>query len=682
MFSGRLKGAYQRLPTAELEQRWHRARMSRSIMRFVCFALIALLAFMMLGLVRMSMDSTKHVEELLAAKNAGLDWHGFPLLQNYFRGLRYLVREQANTPEYPEKGEVITVTNPEFDSYAFSPYPLYDSREYLEKYEPVKECFLFENSTVRIPPVQSYRGIPSGFPDPLIGSYSILGLDSDTCFDRFGRFGPYGYGYPVKKGGNGLGLKGHRTCSEKVWKNVPAVDYSKVDWADAQARCAAANTRRFREPHAQHAAPISDISKKNRTAIIIRTWHTYNYRPEDIMNLRALVAELSLHSAGEYSIHLLVHMKDHNIPIWASDDIYQKALNDSVPAEFRGLATLWSEAQMELLYPGLNETNFKDLPVHGVYRSSWMPLQYFAYNHPEYDFFWNWELDVRYTGHFYDLFEKIATWARIQPRKGLWERSGRFYIPEVHGTWKNYSDMVTLQTERLALRRGYKKSTAQFVWGPVKFHDSDKLDRQGDPSPPWPYEQDRNEWGVGEDADVIVLNPIFDPEESGWGLTDDTTGYNDWDYPKPPRRTAIVATSRLSRRLLLKMHMETAVLRHSMTTEMWPLTVSLHHSLKAVYAPHPFYVDRKWPLEYANHVFNGGADLVPGGSNRHIFGEAQIHNLGGVSWYYNAFFPQQLWRRWLGYIVEDQGGERFEMGKESGGRMCLRSMLLHPVKDG
>jgi len=31
-----------------------------------------------------------------------------------------------------------------------------------------------------------------------------------------------------------------------------------------------------------------------------------------------------------------------------------------------------------------------------------MPMQYFAYQHPEYDFFWNWEMDIRNTGHWYD----------------------------------------------------------------------------------------------------------------------------------------------------------------------------------------------------------------------------------------------------------------------------------------
>jgi hypothetical protein len=50
-----------------------------------------------------------------------------------------------------------------------------------------------------------------------------------------------------------------------------------------------------------------------------------------------------------------------------------------------------------------------------------MPMQYFAYQHPEYDYYWNWEMDARNTGHWYHLFDKVTQWAQKQPRKGLWE---------------------------------------------------------------------------------------------------------------------------------------------------------------------------------------------------------------------------------------------------------------------
>jgi len=43
-------------------------------------------------------------------------------------------------------------------------------------------------------------------------------------------------------------------------------------------------------------------------------------------------------------------------------------------------------------------------------------------------------------------------------------------------------------------------------------------------------------------------------------------------------------------------------------------------------------------------------------------------------------FAGRLWRRWLGYKTVDGGGATEELRRDSGGRMCVRSMLLHPVK--
>lgn len=61
-----------------------------------------------------------------------------------------------------------------------------------------------------------------------------------------------------------------------------------------------------------------------------------------------------------------------------------------------------------------------------------------------------------------------------------------------------------------------------------------------------------------------------------------------------------------------------------------------------------------------------------------MFGDRE-HNFRGTSWYYNAGFPSNLWRRWLGYRVDNAGGEEEEVAGE--GRMCLPGMLLHPVKN-
>jgi hypothetical protein len=198
--------------------------------------------------------------------------------------------------------------------------------------------------------------------------------------------------------------------------------------------------------------------------------------------------------------------------------------------------------------------------------------------------------------------------------------------------------------------------------------------------------------GVGEDADLITLNPLFDTDESGWVFAADVTGY-ETALPKPPRRCSIVTASRLSHRLLSIMHEETWRFHHSMFSEMFPPTMAFHHSLKAVYAPHPVFLDREWPQTEIEKAFNGGKDHSSSGHGS-PFDINNEHNHKGTSWYYNSEFAGLLWRRWLGYAQKDgrgDGGGRAGEGVEHGGReeeenptgsgrLCLRSMLVHPIK--
>jgi Protein of unknown function (DUF3405) len=407
--------------------------------------------------------------------------------------------------------------------------------------------------------------------------------------------------------------------------------------------------------------------------------------------LRSIISELSLLSGGEYVVHFLIQVHDDNAPIWSDDESYDRFLRDALPEEFRGMGTLWTERQMGLIYGGLEETWTRDLPVHGVYRSTFMPLQYFAHQHPEYDFFWNWEMDVRNTGHWYHLVDEVAKWAKAQPRKFLWERNSRFYVPSQHGSWGDFSQLAKFQTEYgtssanniwSGLKAGGKKTPGEKlegdrpVWGPERPLD-DNVEFETDPVPPTSHEQDKYSWGVGEDADLITFNPIFDPDGTEWLLSEDTSGYNK-ERGQPPRRAAIITLSRLSKKLLTTMHRETSLNRHTMFSEMWPASCALHHGLKAVYAPHSEYLDRRWPTNYLASIFNGGRNGASGGARTSVWSESRIHNFQGTTWYYNAVFPETLWNRWLGYKYRDEGGEAFEVNGE--GRMCLPAMILHPIK--
>lgn len=715
-------------------------RVPQRIMRWLCFGLFFALIVFILVLFRFTISASVSkvaVELPKVGTPKPPTWESFPFLNRYEGGLTSLVSRKDNVPEYPGNGGS-ALPAPEgeganketnqlasrdlkasMESSAFNPYPDYHSKEYIQKYGEKHECFLDKEASIHIPAVQSFPGVPKGFPDPVMGSNTILGIRDDMCFDRFGRLGPYGLGYGVKKGGIGAGLEGHRDGADRIWEDAPPVDYRHVNWGEAQQRCAAANEHRFKdlpEPKFNRfvSLPVGldgvkgqshdEANKKSkpgtdrlpRTAVVIRTWHDFKYTPEDILYLRSLISELSLASGGEYTVHFLVHVKDNHVQIWSDDETYQRVLNEALPEEFRGMGTLWSEDQMSLIYPALEETWERGLPIHGVYRSTYMPMQYFAYQHPEYDYFWNWEMDARYTGHWYHLFDKVGEWAKKQPRKGLWERNGRFYVPDVHGSWEDFKQMVRVQTEigtnspnnmwsvvkpgsdgAVRDSSGMRTQGDKSIWGPERPDERDIFEVEGEGIPPTTMDKDQYQWGVGEDADLIVFNPLYDPDSTTWILRNDVTGYNR-DNGMPPRRTAIITASRISRKLLTTMHRETALRRHSMFSEMWPATTALHHGFKAVYVPHAVYVDRRWPTKYLESVFNAGRNGASGGARTSIFGDRE-HNFRGTTWFYSAGFSPNVWRRWLGMRVDNDGGEQREMAGE--GRMCLPPMLLHPVKD-
>ena len=568
------------------------------------------------------------------------------------------------------------------DTTAFT--PVHDAEGGVAR----KQCFLDAAEQLVVPQLQMHSGVPQGMPDPVLGSYDMFGLENSGCFDRYGRLGPYGLGYSEQYGGTGTGLEGEglEEAMKGVWRDSLEIDYAQVNWTDAQARCALKNADRFTNATA-------DNGVMPRTAVLIRTWHDFEYDAEDILHLRAMINELALQSGGEYIVHFLIHVRDDNLQIWADENVHQQILNDSLPAEFRGMGTLWSERQMGLVYGGLADSMYRDLPVHGVYRSSFMPVHYFAHKNPEFDFFWQWEMDVRYIGHYYHLFDKLASWSKKQPRKGLWERNSRFYVPSEHGSWEDFSHTVRVQTEHGTASRGnmYHKMTKDPkhpddvlnkpetpVWGPLRpSQEEDRFEPENDIQPPTTLAEDKYVWGVGEEADLITLNPIFDPDQTNWLLSKDVTGYNT-SGGLPPRRAAIVTTSRLSRRLLETMHRETTLARHTMFSEMWPASCALHHGYKAVYAPHPVYIDRRWPTSYLAAIYNNGRNGAAGGARTSVFSDERQHNFLGTTWYYHAGFPGNLWKRWLGYKVDNDGGEEEEKAGE--GRMCLPSMLLHPVK--
>ncbi|KAJ9612237.1 hypothetical protein H2200_003834 [Cladophialophora chaetospira] len=624
-------------------------------------------------------------------------WQTFRPEQGYFEGLRKLVSTQLGR----EPGGSSSPS--EYGTAYPEPVKYHPYRTNLESQTlPAEPCFLNEESKLLPPSLWAYNGVPESAPEPLLGSHDALGLNKDVCFDRYGRYAAYGFGQDADEGGTGFGIHGDMNGTELTLNKESSIDWRKIDLSRAQRICAEKNRHRFSRPastytddafhHAENwpnatSLPATDDTPSSqthphvpRTAIVLRLWDQYQWTNYSHLYIRSLISELNLNSGAEYDIHMLIQVKD-NSPIWASDQVYNSVLERVVTPEYRSLATLWNEDLMRLLYPGPFEPQFnRPGPIHSVGRSMHMALQWFATHHPEYDFFWNWEMDLRYVGHWYELFDRVDKWAEKQPRRGLWERTARFYIPRAHGDWGSFVQ----DTETRALN-----GSDALVSGPQTFPNweednrtavfgSDYHTKFSFPNPPSDTD---STWGTGEPADYITLLPQFDPAGTFWIFRADVSGYST-DLPIPPRRASIVTASRFSARLLRIMHTETFRARHSMCGEMFPASMALHHGLKSVFAPHPMYFSRVWnDSAYVDGVFNSNPTTgSSGGNSESVFSEIPQHNFRGGTYYYDSGFSGRLWRRWLGYKEMGAGGEREERDEKGSGRMCLRSVLLHPVK--
>jgi hypothetical protein len=398
--------------------------------------------------------------------------------------------------------------------------------------------------------------------------------------------------------------------------------------------------------------------KEERTALLIRTYTGKEYSENDLQIIRSLVTELSLRTGGQYQVFMFVQVKDNSYAIWESEDTYEYVLQSNVPREFWDMTVLWNDDATQSTYPKLGS---KQATVHVA---QWLSVQKFAQEFPEFDYVWNWELDSRVTGHHYEFLEKLVSFAKKQPRRGLWERNERYYIPSVHG---DYDTDFRKEVEGHAVNGS--------VWGPPELPFISPIG----PKPPVEKpEDDDYTWGVGEDADLITVAPIFNPINSSWIGAADVWGYNDSSHPSSslPRRTTIITQSRVSKRLLDIMHVENLRGNH-VFSEMTTQTVALLHGLKAVYAPMPIFFDQPWSGKRLEKWFNGGLNGESGGIGS-AMGWGREGRFGGSTWYFRANPPQRLYTNWMGWEDTGMGGPDWE---DVHGRPCLPPMLLHPIKD-
>ncbi|KAK0826479.1 hypothetical protein LTR73_006344 [Friedmanniomyces endolithicus] len=412
-------------------------------------------------------------------------WEGFKWDNDYYlkNGIKKLTKEQPHVQPFP-----------------YLPYPAYNTpewkAEWLGKHVPCEGARgrLLNDSLEDI--ATAWSLIPHGYPAAILGDAIAVNADGSHCFDRYNRFGPYGYG------------QGERGEVEGWQRPVVKPDWSSVRWDQLQEQCLESNRERYaanaRQPTLLHPDTSFPVSAKReqpskrmtpayhpRTAVLLRTWQGYDYTENDLQAIRAMITELSLFSGA---------VGDHGVNVTSNPQVYADILSESVPREFRSIAVLWDEELLQSLYPDVGDWSVK--------WHQYMPVQWFSETHEEFDFIWNLEPDTRFTGNYYQFLESLSAFAKETPRKYLWERNQRYYIPSAG----SFSDFVlnTVETVETGMREGMMTP----VWGPQPYSPTEQTPLGS--APPTSEKDDQFVWGGGDEADLITLSPIFDPKHTEW----------------------------------------------------------------------------------------------------------------------------------------------------------------------
>ncbi len=526
-----------------------------------------------------------------------------------------------------------------YKANAYKPrYTTRDAQQWTEVYEAkFLECPSPWQAVDAPGTIRAFKGRPKSFPAPVFGSALELGWETNICFERQGRWGPYNF---VEK---------HHDSE------VKEIGWDKVNWGEVQEKCFDLNKDRFelhdhgwgKREDQQPLGYLSDFDKSKfwqlgpdakentvakRTAVIVRATYQTHWHQSDTLNLRALIKELSIHTGGEYQVFLLIraHEDDTSFLTWKSAAHHEMAVRRSVPEEFRSITHIYSETLLRSWYLQLPRD------IHGNdfdTKFSHLALQRFAHLNPSFAYFFQTDLYTRFTGHWYDLLKSLPAFGLKVPRKLSWEKSERLYIPSLHGDYfRGFRDAVNGQV-------AYPEGV---VWEAPK---SGEFEQHGPRPPPQLAENEHYMWGVGEEADLITLAPIFDANATSWVGRGEVLGYK--MEGQLPRRAFLGTEFLISKLLLDTMHAE-ALAGRFLNKEMAAATAALLHGLKVVAAPVPVYVEHAYTAGEAAEFFNSGPRHEVGRSAKSSYGRESQEFWMESTYSRNSYAAAELWDQWMG----------------------------------
>ncbi|KFA76506.1 hypothetical protein S40288_01515 [Stachybotrys chartarum IBT 40288] len=513
-----------------------------------------------------------------------------------------------------------------------------------------------------------YADLNASYPVPFMGSQLEMGLDL-SWMTADGRYGPYGYG------------------EESTSYTRSKVDWDAIDWGKLQDECYESNAHRFpkslpsvrigertrftlrKHSYIVHSPSYDVFKDTRRTAIILRSFEGFEYKPEHMWSIRSIITEASLRTGGEYAVVMMVNVKNKGLEVFESQEKYDQAFEMlKIPPELRSITILWDEQLLESWYP--------DLADHSTRWQVNQPLQLFALHHPEFDHYWQVEMDQRFLGDAGRYLDSVADFARYEPRKQALERATYPFSDEVYGTYANLTRAIDV--------RNKGKSRA---WGPVRVPEITPIG----PLPPFERpEQDDFWWGVGEDADIIVTSFCADVLETSWEYVGYIEGFEQGIFT--PRWWCPPAIMRSSRTLLLTVHKAQLERGLSLPGEAILPSFALWHGLKLSYPPQPAYM-------HAHDEATADVDDETSRAPAHWrhkgrkpwFGDTPAHSRDGTSradprsradrgltFWWTSNYPRKIMDVWLNNKADDDNMPSMLAAQD--GAVYAPNMVLHPVK--
>lgn len=406
------------------------------------------------------------------------------------------------------------------------------------------------------------------------------------------------------------------------------------------------------------SAPRWDaFSRTERTAVVVRAYSGFAWPPESLWSLRALVAEAALRTGADYAVFLLVHVQDRGRRVFASRESYDAALDDA-PAELRSMTVLWDDELLESWYDKVDE-----------HRTMWQvvqPLQLFARLRPDFDHFWQIELDQRFLGDAGEYLNAVGAFARAEPRKQALERATFVFRAAVYDSYANLSSRVD--------GANHGRSRA---WGPLGIPNAPE--HAGPPPPVARPEDEPFRWGVGEPADVVVSSFCADVLQTPWWF------FGDWFRSltagaATPRWFRPLAVARASRQALLLVHAAQVERGVALPGEAVLPTFAAWHGLKLSYPPQPAYLR---PGSAAAEGAPGQTlwfGRVPEDSDDGLsHGDPQSFVDRDLTWWWTSDWPRRLMDIWL---AGDDSAAADSPGVLAvhDGKVYMPNFAMHPVK--